>query len=256
MQNLFVLHIKTNNSRGQNWSQRFLRRINRHTPHYLISDTQRYVKSWDEKPVRYKFYGDSNKRYKKDGKGGIITPDWSRTWSPETFHKTILTEDIRPLLKLDVPFEDVAMLDLFKLPEDDRMRQQAERTLKCDLERGVIAPYYDYQQMMMTDKSSELRKLGREVNHENMAESIHFWDAPIIKYLEQLFGCDVYFLYEYRHQDNNAPIHKLATHFHITHFNDGKKYISSDENYFNRTITFWYFGDKLLFAYADGIGSW
>ena len=98
-----------------------------------------------------------------------------------------------------------------------------------------------------TSKSEEKRKLRG-------SSELITKDYPIVDYLEKMFGVDVWVCYEYRRRIDKTILHKTATIYEITHFGGDKKYLSKEEDRNNRTICFWFFGDRVVMAYPDRVG--
>lgn len=226
------------------YSVTWLRRINRETKTQYISDVQRYVRSWDDdKKDRMTFIGKWAKRFQKtkDGVGHIKT----RQSNPNGTMRLSLVED-PSTLKCKLTFKELFQTDIREIQNAgdyplDELVVEAEDKRKD----GLIVP---------DDFFLLERKLHFQSGEE---ESFGGWDNQIIQYLQKEFKAPVYRLRPIMNENNrSSKLSQSCTYMQITHFGNDKPVISRKENYHNRTILFWLFDDKLIFQYADGIGTW
>jgi hypothetical protein len=190
----------------------YLRTINRENKKYLISDCQRYVKSWDVPGQDYKY---------------TFIYKWARKY--------------------------------FKDDSELGFRRSIDRNSNTDgvMNYSLVQPYEvqcneDFKKLF-EGKHLSLYDFNIPTNHPFSG-----WDLKTVSYLKSLFKTnEVYVFFDDGiERKPQSDLHKTGTLFHMNHFGIDKKFIKNDLQYYNRTIIFWLFENRLVFKYESGKDTW
>lgn len=243
MSNMVGKYIRDEWNNG-NFKRVWLRRIVAETKTQYVCHVQRDVIDYDVKPIQYAYYSKWAKRYRKDKSELGFKTIFTKRSNPDGKSTLSLVDNLKTLI-CECTFEEL-------FDRDVRGFQDAESYPRKILERRNER----YKERGETYRDSYKIKEYCVLQSSKGTDVIDDWDAPITKYLEEQFECPVYSCYETISEYHNlSKLTKSATFLHINHFGDDKPKINEKENFFNRTIMFWYFGDKLIFYYADGMGT-
>lgn len=229
------------------WPRRLLRRVTGETPKYYCAQTTRVFHTENNEvvtPLCYSFDKRYERRDKKEKTNLIDTNDLSE-------------------LKVNYSFDEFLKY-MIDLGEDDIIGIRYEHRKNCYPKmtpfKDDIIRTFDDVSIFMENRTEQI-KTGIPLKPDYGAiiyDNIIKEDTPIIEHLESLFNCSVYMLHDRFtvSYDSTNPVHISTTMYHINHFNENVKVLSSEENKLNQTIFFWYFGDKMVFSYAHGYTAW
>lgn len=120
-----------------------------------------------------------------------------------------------------------------------------------DIQHEKSSPHKDMKNRMAKNRPQFEKTL--EEHLERVDTDLKHWNRPLIEKLQQLFKKPIYYCYERISEHwHQGILTESATYFHFTMFHNDKKRITADENFQNRTIVFWLFDDKMIFAYEEG----
>lgn len=219
------------------YESRSLRLITRENKRYYVADVQRYFKDF-EKGVNLRtfHYNWAVKFAKCNNELGFRRSITRRSNTDGVMHYTVYNSPSE--CKCPYTFEEVFGRDV------------------REIQNPKNAPLRDYLRKEERGRTPDYKiEIGK---CELPEHPIDGWDNEVIKKLMELFKVsDVYEVHsridEYR---DKSILTKSATLLHIIHFNLEKKEITFDENFYNRTILFWLFDDKLVFQYEEGKDIW
>ncbi len=250
MKNLIGKYIISTWDHREGYKQNWLRRINRQTATQYISDVQwtlllsdKYRKLY-ETGVDFFYKRFTSAAFRCRFANGKFIPQKTHLSNPNGVQVLNLVEDFS-LLKCKYSYSDLFETDIRKiLPDDSDMLKEFEDSWKFFEERNLnnntkekFFTFTTYKPKDYYDENSvsaHLRKLFGDVEVLKVHESIHSMDTI-----------------------NETSIYSdTAIHYHIN-FHGGEKEIRSrKENYHNTTICFWFFGDTIVYKYAQGLNSW
>lgn len=223
--NKFILtHWRHNGGFEDKW----LRRINRQTKTQYISDCQRYLICGDEKYMKGIFQSCAT-RFIISKVTGLLTMIRGCRANADGTLTTMLLDDYSVLdcdYSLEKFIEEIGNYKCTDFNEDDEEIEIFKKLRVIDVKDGDT------------------------------------WYSHIVEHLRDVFGKDIKLMYlldsigylSTTHDTN--LIANSAIHYHITIYGENKKIISSEEDRHNRTISFWKFGDVIVFKNESGIGSW
>lgn len=219
-----------------NFEVRWLRRINRETDNFWISDVQ-YEYDWRKKGTKCVRWKNRSKKYKKMADGGI----GRRITNRDNTDGILTLNFVNPSkLECKYSYEEIFQTDL-RLIQDERNM-----------------PLYSLKRKEELYLKKNIPMLFEKYFLESFLSDANFY-PELESYLKDLFQVDVVFYIAemcFDYHNNMGLIGKSVTYFQITHFGDDKDKISEKEHRLNETIGFWKFGNKLIFSIQDGIGSW
>lgn len=204
------------------YEERWLRRVNRKTSTQFISDVQRFlnVKRVKSNEFIYSINNHCAKRFYV--KNNEIRMRGIQNFNPKGKMSISVIEDFNDL-DLDYSFDDFKN-DISQLPDymDDNGR------VNVFITKGKPEDY----------------------------------EKNVFKHIKMLFGddieiytvLDIFGNINTTHGDNRLAY--TSTKYHITTNGNNKKSITTIENKSNVTICFWKFGDKIVWKYESGIGTW
>jgi len=223
---------------------RFLRPITRENNKYLISDVQRTVKDWKAKEHEYVFIYKWAQKYVKDSTNPLgFRRSIGRLDNTDGVMSYQVTED-PSILKCPYTYDEVFGNDLRDIqdPFDNPLRTATHFNTSFNLDRWMIIP----------ERKDNIVPTGNEFR-----DSIEIWDNKLVMYIKDLFKVPaVYYLFdEIQEHKKRTILTNSMTLFHINIFR-GIENKSIPDNYYNRTIGYWLFDDKLVFQYEDGKNTW
>lgn len=218
-----------------------LRYINRENKKYYVSDVQRTVKSYDKEPRQYvhiakwatRFFKENSELGFRRSVTNLCNTDGVMTYS--------ISDDLS-FFKCKYTFEEVFEQDLRKI--------QSEKDY----------PLWQKIRHSLTNTSNSNNKDNWVISLTEQGlepdGTIGGWDNNIIFFLKERFKVTHVYSTSYEkiiEYNKQSILTKTGTLFHINHFGGyNKKEISFEDNYFNRTIMFWLFDDRLVFQYEQG----
>lgn len=222
------------------YKKRWVRRIDRETKTKYVSNTQRYAKNWDVNGGDIKVFFSEWAKYFRKGINGIPERIINNRSNTDGVINLKIVNNLT-IIKSTYTFDELFNTDLRNIQNKEAYPLKQLLLRKQKRENSVT------EEDFILKNHIELH-IGAE-----KADAIHNWDAPIVKFLEDTFKVPVYYNYEtVNEHTNQSKLSHASTYMHITHFGGTKKEITFQENFFNRTIQFWLFDDKLIFQYADG----
>lgn len=258
-----------NNGKVTDYQINWLRHIDSETKTQYISNCQHSLYLFEDKDVI------ANKLYAKAGKKATKNDYVYQKWAKHAtrFRKSKDGYSIsRIKTRLDNPHGE---LNVHVIGDKESDGQRWMDKLQCDAGYSELfkTDVRDLWQPETYEHSaiSTHEKYAKQTNRPFMSEQYtldHYchlvdvqthWNRPLMEYLRTLFEVEnIYQLSDYRLEHNaiTSPIGKNGVFFHITKFAENKPFITFDEHFHCRTIVFWLFYDRLVFAYADGIDSW
>lgn len=203
--------------------------------------------------------------------GRVVKPlcySFTEKWSDKIHKDKVITlnSDELSLLKVNYSFDNFlnSLHELYKSDANYNKYNIAairyKHRTRDDFDRYLAIfnepmPDLSHEKVFMANRSEEvISGIPTLSNYGIFYTTEEGEDFPVIKYLEELFKCPVYMLYEFSLETTvESLVYQTMTLYHITHFNEDIRVVTYDENKFNKNIVFWYFGNKLVFAYTESL---
>lgn len=209
-----------------------LRRINRETKSQLISDTQRTPIDWSAKPLIWKHFQVTARRFKK---AKLFLPNGDFT---DYYGKTTLIEnDISPMIS-DTPFDE-----MFKV-----VNGRTRKTL------------WEYE----SNKRNGFLSLFREF--KTIPLCCNDIETYVGKYLTETFGLPAFYVdriwfddikeHYFPNQLTTCKYDRNMVFYQVTNSGDDLELISNEDNKKNESVLMWVFKDKIVYKTSDGRGAW
>jgi hypothetical protein len=247
MENLIGKYIISTWKHNEGFQQNWLRRINRQTKTQYVSDVQwtlllsdKYKKLYDaDSDFFYKRFNRCAFRC-RFAKGKFI-PQKSYLSNSDGVDILNLVEDFSTL-KCEYEYSHLFENDIRNiLPSDSKKLKEFKDTWDYFEEKELNNNTEDKFYVFNTYKTKEDDTVAAHLREL-------FGDVEVLKVSEAIHSIDT--IHEKSIYSNTA------IHYHIN-FHGGEKEIRSrQENYHNTTISFWFFGDRIVYKYNSGIASW